>query len=181
MRKIVTMLLTLAMMLSLCCFGVAYAEGPKTGPGKERSRAAAMEPASEPDETALEEADIGDAIIKDATIEGETIEDVFADWNKDAPALNALIAYMEAVTDASSDDFIPVEDRIAVFDMDGTLYGELFPTYLEYYMLAWRILKDPSITPDAEMLALGRELRESVINHQFASDMPNRRPGPMPG
>ena len=101
-------------------------------------------------------------------------EDIFADWNQDAPALNELIDYVEDVTDESSPDYIPVEDRIAVFDMDGTLYGELFPTYLEYYMLAWRILKDPSITPDAEMLALGRELRESVINHSFASDMPVR-------
>ena len=81
---------------------------------------------------------------------------------------------MEAVTDEASPDYIPVEDRIAVFDMDGTLYGELFPTYLEYYLLAWRILKDESITPDAEMLALGRELRESVIYHKFASDMPMR-------
>ena len=44
--------------------------------------------------------------------------------------------------------------------MDGTLYGELFPTYLEYYMLAWRILKDPSITPDAEMLQVGRTIRD---------------------
>ena len=104
----------------------------------------------------------------------EEYEDVFADWNKDAPALNALIEYVEAVTDENSPDFIPVADRLAVFDMDGTLYGELFPTYLEYYMLAWRILKDPSITPDAEMLALGRELRESVIRHQFAGDMPIR-------
>ena len=101
-------------------------------------------------------------------------EDIFADWNPDAPALAALIDYVEAVTDEASSDFIPAEDRIAVFDMDGTLYGELFPTYLEYYMLAWRILKDPSINPDAEMLALGREIRESVINHSFASDMPIR-------
>ncbi len=106
--------------------------------------------------------------------EEEVLEDVFADWNPDAPALNSLIDYVEAVTDEASPDYIPVEDRIAVFDMDGTLYAELFPTYLEYYMLAWRILKDPGIMPDAEMLALGRELRESVLSHSFASDMPIR-------
>lgn len=104
----------------------------------------------------------------------EEFEDVFAEWNPEAPALNVLVDYVETVTDESSPDFIPEADRIAVFDMDGTLYGELFPTYLEYYMLAWRILKDPSITPDEEMLALGRELRESVINKSFAKDMPIR-------
>lgn len=60
-------------------------------------------------------------------------EDVFAEWDPDAPALQVLIDYVESVTDEVSPDYIPVEDRIAVFDMDGTLYGELFPTYLEYY------------------------------------------------
>ena len=103
-----------------------------------------------------------------------TEEDVFAEWNPEAPALNELIDYVEDVTDESSANFIPVEDRYAVFDMDGTLYGELFPTYLEYYMLAWRILKDPSITPDEEMLALGRELRAAALDKSFASDMPMR-------
>ena len=67
-----------------------------------------------------------------------------------------------------------MSDRIAVFDMDGTLYGELFPTYLEYYMLAWRILKDPTFTPDAEMLALGRDAARVRHHPSFASDMPIR-------
>ena len=62
-------------------------------------------------------------------------EDPFADWNKDAPALKALIGYVEAVTDESSPDYIPPADRIATFDMDGTLCAELYPTYLEYYLL----------------------------------------------
>ena len=101
-------------------------------------------------------------------------EEIFEQWNEDAPALQTLIEYVETVTDEYSEDFIPEADRIAVFDMDGTVYGELFPTYLEYYMLAWRILKDPSIEPDDEMLALGRELRESVIGKSFAEDMPIR-------
>ena len=99
-------------------------------------------------------------------------EEVFADWNPEAPALHTLIDYVEAVTDESSEDYIPVEDRIAVFDMDGTVYGELFPTYLEYYMLAWRILKDPSIEPDEEMLAVGRTIRDCALDNSFPADMP---------
>ena len=129
-------------------------------------------------ETVIAPAGIQSVVVEDTTPsdfpEEYVEEEIFADWNENAPALNTLVDYVEAVTDESSPDYIPISDRIAVFDMDGTLYGELFPTYLEYYMLAWRILKDPSITPDAEMLALGRELRESVINHSFASDMPIR-------
>ena len=56
-------------------------------------------------------------------------------WNPDAPALNALTGYVEAVTNPASPDFIPETDRIATFDMDGTLMGELFPTYLEVMLL----------------------------------------------
>ena len=98
-------------------------------------------------------------------------EEVFSDWNKDAPALNALIEYVEAVTDESSADYIPPEDRVAVFDMDGTLCAELCPTYLEYYLLAWRILKDPSYTPDAEMLEFGRMLRDHALDKSFPDHM----------
>ena len=74
----------------------------------------------------------------------EQEEDFFADWNKDAPALKALIDFVETVTDESSPDYIPPADRIATFDMDGTLCGELYPTYLEYYLLERRIFCDPS-------------------------------------
>lgn len=104
----------------------------------------------------------------------EATEDPFEQWTKEAPALNVLIDYVTAVTDENSPDYIPEEDRIAVFDMDGTLMGELYPTYLEYYMLAWRILKDPTIQPDAEMLAVGRALRDCAMDKSFPSDMPMR-------
>ena len=101
-------------------------------------------------------------------------EELFSEWNPDAPALNALIDYVEAVTDTESPDYIPKEDRIAVFDMDGTLMGELYPTYLEYYMLAWRILKDPDCQPDAEMLEVGRLLRDCALDNSFPEDMAMR-------
>ena len=96
---------------------------------------------------------------------------IFAEWNSEAPALKTLIEYVEAVTDENNPDFIPVPDRIAVFDMDGTLCAELNPTYLEYYMLAWRILRDPSYQPDAEMLEFGRMLRDHALDKSFPDHM----------
>ena len=160
MKKAVTIILMLAMIMSLFCYGAAYAEEDKSASVKQSETAAEGKDSAGTDDI--------------ETAEEFDVEEIFADWNPEAPALNKLIEYVEAVTDQENPDFIPVEDRIAIFDMDGTLYGELFPTYLEYYMLAWRILKDESIQPDSEMLALGRELRESVITHKFASDMPIR-------
>ena len=101
----------------------------------------------------------------------EESEELFREWNKESPALKTLIEYVETVTDESSPDFIPLADRIAVFDMDGTLCAELNPTYLEYYMLAWRILKDPNYLPDAEMLEFGRMLRDHALDKSFPDHM----------
>ena len=60
----------------------------------------------------------------------------------DCKALKTLTSYIEDVTNKNSANFIPTEDRIATFDMDGTFYGELYPTYLEYWLLRYRGLED---------------------------------------
>lgn len=49
---------------------------------------------------------------------------------------------MNAITDENSKDFIPVENRIAVFDMDGTLCCETDPGYFDYKLLYYRIMED---------------------------------------
>ena len=116
-----------------------------------------------------EETEAADAEAADD--EAYEYEEIFADWNEGAPALDVLIDYVETVTDESSEDYIPPVDRIAVFDMDGTLCGELYPTYLEYYLLAQRILKDPSYEPDAEMLEFGRMLRDHALDKSFPDHM----------
>ena len=64
-------------------------------------------------------------------------------WNS-CDSLTTLKEYVEDVTNPNSKHFIPVEDRIATFDMDGTFIGELYPTYFEYNMLEYRVLDDPS-------------------------------------
>ena len=64
-------------------------------------------------------------------------------WTKDAPAAKALVAYIEAVTDETSPDYIPVVDRVAVFDLDGTLFCETDPNYFDYTLLKYRVLEDP--------------------------------------
>ena len=60
----------------------------------------------------------------------EDAEDPLSLWNDDAPLKKELVAYVEAVTDESSPDFIPAEDRIATFDVDGTLINETDPQLL---------------------------------------------------
>ena len=65
-------------------------------------------------------------------------------WTDDARAKKELTAYIEAVTDPESRDFIPETDRIAVFDLDGTLFCETDPNYFDYMLLVHRVLEDPS-------------------------------------
>ena len=64
-------------------------------------------------------------------------------WTEDAQAKNTLVTYTEAVTDENNPDFIPVENRIAVFDLDGTLFCETDPNYFDYTLLLHRVTEDP--------------------------------------
>ncbi len=100
----------------------------------------------------------------------EASETPFSLWNAEAASLKALTDYVEAVTDETSPDYIPPESRIATFDMDGTLMGELFPTYLEVVLLVERILRDPTYQPDAEMLEFGRMSRDHAPDKSFPAD-----------
>ena len=51
----------------------------------------------------------------------EKKDDLTEYWTEGSEPAQALRDYVAAVTDEESEDFIPEEDRIAVFDMDGTL------------------------------------------------------------
>lgn len=75
---------------------------------------------------------------------------------------------MEKVTDEKSDDFIPVEDRIAVFDLDGTLYCETFPIYGEWLLFSDYVLNTPGYEASDEIKAVAEEL--AAI--EKASDIP---------
>jgi phosphoserine phosphatase len=90
-------------------------------------------------------------------------KDYFTLWNA-CGAIHTLQAYVEDVTDANSKNFIPEEDRIATFDMDGTLVGELYPTYFEYNLLEYRALDDEDyrdIAPD-DVKEAAQEIRDFV-------------------
>ena len=52
-----------------------------------------------------------------------------ASWN-DGPARQAISEFVRATTDRASPNYVPPEDRIAVFDQDGTLWVE-HPLYTQ--------------------------------------------------
>lgn len=50
-------------------------------------------------------------------------------WD-DTDARTRIIWFVEDISDSASDNFVPATDRIAVFDYDGTLWGER-PVYFQ--------------------------------------------------
>ena len=78
---------------------------------------------------------------------------------------------MESVCDESSDTYVPEQDRIAVFDMDGTVYGELAPIYLEWLLFAHRALDDPNYEADDEMKEVARRVIQAEKERHIPEDL----------
>ena len=82
-------------------------------------------------------------------------------WTEGAAAKEELVSFVEAVTDESGEDYIPVRDRIAVFDLDVTLFCETDPNYFDYTLLAYRVLEDPDYKDKAS--AFEREVANKIV------------------
>ena len=65
------------------------------------------------------------------------IEDPLPSWN-DGDSKKAVISYVESIIDTASSSFIPVSERIAAFDNDGTLWSEQ-PAYFQLFFALDRI------------------------------------------
>ena len=93
------------------------------------------------------------------------VKEYLKSWNSCA-SLTALKEYVEDVTNKNSKNYIPVEDRIATFDMDGTFVGELYPSYFEYNMLEYRVLDDPTYKDIApiDVVETAQNIRDFVRN-----------------
>ena len=93
-------------------------------------------------------------------------------WREDSPALQSIVAFVDSVTDEASESYLPPEDRVAVFDFDGTLYGERFPTYFDTCLFIHRVLHDESCTAEPDVLAYAQELETALLNGDPEPDSP---------
>jgi len=67
-----------------------------------------------------------------SSINGNTtvvLDDPLPSWNEGA-SKKAIIEFVKRTTKEGSGDFVPVDDRIACFDNDGTLWSEQ-PMYFQ--------------------------------------------------
>ena len=91
-------------------------------------------------------------------------------WTSDSQVASDLVKHVNALCDEKSDKFVPKEDRIAVFDLDGTLVGETYPSYFDWVMFTHRALHDPSYKAPAYMKKFAQQLEEGWKNGKLPKD-----------
>ena len=81
-------------------------------------------------------------------------------WSADSTVAQQLRDYVEKVTNPNDkENFVPAEDRIAVFDMDGTLTCETYYTYYDTMMFIEYCLHDhpERVSDELKQVALAIE------------------------
>ena len=86
----------------------------------------------------------------------------FATWTEGSASLQALKDYVQAATTEGSAGYIPPEDRIAVFDLDGTLMCETYPWCFEYMVFADYALNNPNYQAPDDIAAVAHEIVDSA-------------------
>ncbi len=115
---------------------------------------------------------IPEAGAADGSGDSEGQYDPLSLWSQDSPVKAELIAYVEAVTDDWSEAYVAPADRVAVFDFDGTLYGERFPTYFDVCLFLHRALHDESYTAEDDVRAYAEGLEAALLNGEPEPDSP---------
>lgn len=88
----------------------------------------------------------------------------FKYWNENSPTLKAITSFVENATNPQSSDYIPKEDRIVTFDLDGTLYCETAPYCFQEMMFLYRALEDDSVKLSPEAVAVAKEAKPLIMN-----------------
>ena len=124
---------------------------------------------------ALSSFGVSDAASREevAAINVKTAGD-FKYWNADSPTKKKIVTFVEDVTNPKSPNYIPPEDRIATFDMDGTFYCETAPLYFQEMMFFHRVLEDENYNAPKKWLDLAKKIRPKVYAKQKLTPAENK-------
>ena len=85
-------------------------------------------------------------------------------WTADSQSAQNLRDFVSRVTDpADKENFIPEKDRIAVFDMDGTLTCETYYTYYDTMMFIEYCLKDHPERVSDELKEIAASIKPGYV------------------
>ncbi|MEO1458113.1 MAG: HAD family hydrolase [Pseudomonadota bacterium] len=96
---------------------------------------------------------------------GAALADPLPSWNA-GETKSRITAFVGAVTDPASADFVPRAERVAVFDNDGTLWAEkplYFQALFAFDLLKQRAAADPSILTSDTLKAAAAGDLETVL------------------
>ena len=127
-----------------------------------KSEAAASEAEKKESAAAEEASDKAEA----SAVSGKNIDfaETFPSWNPDSQSLAELVDFVAGVTDESSPEYLEPADRVATFDMDGTILCEKAPVYIDYCMTMYRVLDDPTYQATEEE----RDAMQQVRDHAYS-------------
>jgi phosphoserine phosphatase len=95
----------------------------------------------------------------------QLLADPLPSWN-DTDAKAAIVAFVEGVTDPTSNTYVTPADRVAVFDNDGTLWAEQ-PVYFQLFFALDRLRElaaaDPSILTSDTLRAAAEGNLEAAL------------------
>lgn len=165
MRRKMTILLALVLSISLL-----------SACGAQPTQQAAQGETTSQEQTTSQEAaaESVDDSSDDKHDESKADSDLSQYWTAGSKAAEALKSYVEAVTDEGSADFVPEEDRIAVFDLDGTLMCETFPWCFEYMVFADYALNNDAYDAPEDVRAVAQEIIDSAWGEK-PSEMSTRQ------
>ena len=83
-------------------------------------------------------------------------KDPLPSWNDKAESKSQIIKFVKQTTDSKSQSYVPASQRIAVFDLDGTLYSESYPTFFCFSLFIHRVLNDSSYTATPEDIEIAK-------------------------
>ena len=89
-------------------------------------------------------------------------------WN-DCTAKTKLSEFIQKIN--SAEYYVPKEDRIAVFDLDGTLYQETDPTYDDWKLYYYRVYNDTNYTSTYEQKKIADDIKKASEDNQMPDDL----------
>ena len=89
-------------------------------------------------------------------------------WNN-CSAKTKLSEFISKIN--SAEYYVPKEDRIAVFDLDGTLFQETDPTYDDWKLYYYRVYNDTNFTSTEEQKQIADAIKQASIDNHMPDDL----------
>ncbi len=176
-RKMISLLLIVFFVINVTCTASGSAlsgsaSGAETAAAAETSNIAEAAGTGETADKAAAAATgetAGTAATDKPAEEAETAKiaepaEIIPFWSEDSPTIQQILSLVSSMTEETSDAYLPEEDRIAVFDFDGTLFGERFPTYFDNCLFLHRVLDDETFQAPEEIKEYAQALRTALEN-----------------